>query len=43
LTNDRREIADKEQLLMRIPSSAKEADYTPLRVITIHPFKAGGI
>ncbi len=43
LTDDRREIADKKQLLIRIPSSAKEANDAPLRVITIHPFKAGGI
>ena len=43
LTNDRREIADKKQPLIRIPPSAKEADDAPLRVIAIHPFKAGSI
>jgi hypothetical protein len=43
LTDGRREIADKEQLLIRIPSSAKEANDAPLRVIAIQPFKAGGI
>jgi hypothetical protein len=43
LTDDRREVANKKQLLVRIPPAAKEADDASLRIIAIYPFKARSI
>ena len=43
LSRHRRKIADKEQLVRRIPAASEEADDAALRIAAIHPLKAGGI